>query len=52
MKTIKKLLNMFILSFALLINILPINLSFAQENPYNAALLRTTNGRSLNSAIN
>ncbi len=52
MKTIKKLLNIFIFSFVLLINIGPIhNLTFA-ESPYDAALQKTTNSESLHSAIN
>ncbi len=52
MKTIKKLLNTFILSLILLINIVPMwNLAFA-ENPYDVALHRTTNSGSLHSAIN
>ena len=49
-KIIKKLLNIFILSFVLLINLVPISLTFAQ-NPYDAVLKTTTNSESLKSAI-
>jgi hypothetical protein len=50
-KRIKKLLNMFMFSLILLINIAPINnLAFAQ-NPYDAVLKTTTNSESLKSAI-